>query len=202
MIKKVAIIGTHGVGKTGLAYSLAAALTSRSIPVEPILEVARDLNRIDPNLIKINEDTTLLSQARILEYQFQREIEAEALGRCEVIICDRSFDNYLYMERKFGPQPEYEKLILEHLKEHPYTLIVKVPITIKEIKGDNFRDTSVEFQEEIDHMIDEFLKMHGISYITLPDPIMPNREEWVYFILNKIGYKLKFSGFEYQQKLV
>ncbi|MBI2148431.1 ATP-binding protein [Candidatus Woesearchaeota archaeon] len=202
MIKKVAIIGAHGVGKTGLAYALAAALTSRSISVELILEIARELRRVEPEIVKLDEETTIDSQARILEYQFQREIEAEKLGRCEVIICDRSFDNYLYMERKFGSQQKYEEIIINHLKEHPYTLIVKVPVISKEIKNDGFRNTDYNFQQDIDARIELFLKRYGIPHVILPEPVMPNREEWTYIILNKIGYKLRFNGFEFQQKLI
>ena len=201
MIKKVAIIGTHGVGKTGLAYALAAALTSRSIPVELVLETARELSRLEPG-IKINAETTLQSQARILEYQFQREVEAEVSGHSEVIICDRSFDNYLYMERKFGSQPQYEEMIINHLKNHPYTLIIKVPIVDSEIKHDNFRDTNHEFQSDIDLRIELFLKKHAIPHLILTESVMPNREEWTYIVLNKLGYKVKFNGFDRQQKLI
>lgn len=201
MIKKVALIGAHGVGKTGLAYAIAASLTSKSIPVELILEIARELKRIDPSAIVLDQSTTLQSQARILEYQFSRELEAETAGKSQVLICDRAFDNYLYMQRKFGEQPEYEEIIAKHLKAHPYTLIVKVPITNESIQSDNFRDTNSEFQQDIDLRIDAFLKKHNIPHLILPEPVMPNREDWTYIILNKLGYKIKFNGFESQQKL-
>ena len=38
---KVALIGTHGVGKTTLCYELAARLKRRDVEVELVREVAR-----------------------------------------------------------------------------------------------------------------------------------------------------------------
>lgn len=182
---KIVLVGSHGVGKTGLANALAAAFIARNISTYTILETARELLKQEPDLIKINEDTTLKAQAKILEYQFQKEIEAEKLPY-EVIVCDRGFDNYLYMERKFGSQQEYVNLILRHIIEHPYTLIVKVPIVRNVLSYDGMRSTDLEFQKDIDVMLDRFMEKHGIKHISLPEPVMPYREDWTYRILNNL----------------
>ena len=125
------------------------------------------------------------SQAEILEYQFQREIEVENLPY-KVVICDRSFDNYLYMERKFGHQQEYVDYILRYLINHPYTLIVKVPLVENVLRYDGMRSVDVEFQKDIDNRITQFMEKHGIKSIILPAPVMPYREDWTYRILNHL----------------
>ncbi len=182
---KIYLVGTHGVGKTGLAHALAAAFIARSISTETIIEVARELMRLEPNVVKINEETTLEAQKRILEYQFEREREAE-LFPYDTVICDRAFDNYLYMERKFGRQKEYEEAIAEHLMQHPPMLIAKVPLINGVLVDDGVRSLDVEFQEDINKRIDNFLKERSIEHIVLPEPVMPYREDWTYRILKKL----------------
>lgn len=184
-IVKIALVGSHGVGKTGLANALAAAFIARGISTYTILETARELSRLEPEIVKINEETTLKAQARILEYQFEREIAAETQP-WQVIICDRSFDNYLYMERKFDQQKKYIDFILRHLNEHPYTIIVKVPVTQNILMYDGMRSVDVEFQRDIDERIDKFMEKYGIKHLVLPEPVMPYREDWVYRVMKHL----------------
>ncbi len=185
---KIVLVGSHGAGKTGLANALAAAFIARSISAYTILETARELTRLEPS-VKINEETTLRAQAKILEYQFKREIEAENMP-CDVIICDRGFDNYIYMERKFGSQKEYIDIILRHLIDHQYTLIVKVPISYNILTYDGMRSTDIEFQKDIDIMLDAFMEKYKIKHLVLPPPVMPYREDWTYRILNNLKQHL------------
>ncbi len=182
---KICLVGTHGVGKTGLANALAAAFIARGISTYTILETARELTRIEPNIVKINEDTTLQAQARILEYQFERERAAETMPY-QVIVTDRGFDNYIYMERKFGSQSKYEALVIRHLIDHPYTLIVKVPITQNVLMYDGMRSVDMAFQKDIDRRLNEFMEKHNIKHLKLPEPVMPYREDWTYRILKQL----------------
>jgi len=184
-IVKITLIGAHSVGKTGLAYALASAFIARGISTYTILETARELARLEPDIVKINEETTLKAQARILEYQFQREIEAEKMPY-DVVIGDRGFDNYVYMERKFGIQQKYVDMILRHLIEYPYTLIVKVPVIRNVMTYDGIRSTDLLFQMDIDNRINTLLEKHGINHLVLPPPVMPYREDWTYRILNQL----------------
>ena len=186
---KICLVGTHGVGKTGLANAIAAAFIARGIPTYTITEIARELARLEPYTVKINEETTLQAQAKILEYQFAREREAETLPY-QVIVTDRGFDNYIYMERKFGSQLKYEAFVLKHLIDHPYTLIVKVPVTQNVLMYDGMRSVDIAFQKDIDKRLDEFMKKHNIKYITLPEAVMPYREDWTYRILKHLKTQL------------
>lgn len=191
-MKKVAIIGTHGVGKTSLVHLLMGSFIAIHKPVGAVLEAVEELSRTDPTFKK-DEGTNLESQARILEYHFHREIEAKQSNRFSVLICDRAIDNYAYMQRACGEQPKYRQLVLDHLKNHPYTLIVKVPITANGITDNQFRDTGLEFQHDIDRRIDEFLAQHKIPHLVLPDPVDPIRMDWVYRVIKHLGYKVELK---------
>ena len=78
---KIALIGSHGVGKTTLCFELAARLKRRNIDVEIVREVARRCP------LPINLDTTVGAQEWILHSQIALEIEAAA--RHDVVLCDR-----------------------------------------------------------------------------------------------------------------
>jgi hypothetical protein len=83
---KVALIGTHGVGKTTLCFCP----------------------------LPINRETSAAAQGWILHTQMAWELEAEA-GH-PLVICDRSvLDNYCYLVHATGPQPNWEPLVAHWL---------------------------------------------------------------------------------------
>ena len=95
---KIALIGTHGVGKTTLCFELAALLKRRHYDVEVVREVARRCP------LPINEETTAAAQEWILHTQIAWEIEECASH--ELVLCDRSaLDNYCYMVHTVAPPP-------------------------------------------------------------------------------------------------
>jgi len=92
---KVAFIGTHGVGKTTLAYGLAMRLKQLGANVGFLEEVARRCP------LQINEGTSLDAQTWILMETVRREIELDELYT--EVVCDRSvIDNYCYLELGAG----------------------------------------------------------------------------------------------------
>ena len=92
---KIAMIGSHGVGKTTLCFELAAALKRRNADVEMVREVARRCP------LPINQETTVAAQEWILHTQIAWEIDAA--GNSEVVLCDRSvLDNYCYLVHAAG----------------------------------------------------------------------------------------------------
>ena len=87
---KIAFIGSHGVGKTTLAFGLAARLKARDVSLEVVHEVARRCP------LPINEETSVAAQSWILHTQVAEELVAAA--RYPVVLCDRSvLDNYVYL---------------------------------------------------------------------------------------------------------
>ncbi len=156
---KLALIGTHGVGKTTLCFELAARLKRRDVDVELVREVARRCP------LPINRDTSRDAQAWILHTQMAWELEAQATHA--VVLCDRSvLDNFCYLLYAAGPQPAWEPLLAAWLAT--YDVLVKVPLWTTP-RWDGVRDTDVLFQKAIDDLLDEQLRRRGLAHVAL-DP--------------------------------
>lgn len=162
---KLALIGTHGVGKTTLCFELAARLKRRDVDVELVREVARRCP------LPINRDTSRDAQAWILHTQMAWELEAQATHA--VVLCDRSvLDNFCYLLYAAGPQPAWEPLLAAWLAT--YDVLVKVPLWTAP-RWDGVRDTDVLFQKAIDDLLDEQLRRRGLAHMAL-DPA--RRDGW------------------------
>jgi nicotinamide riboside kinase len=145
---KLALIGTHGVGKTTLGFDLCSRLKKAHQDVELVAEVARS------SPFPVNEGTTLEGQLWILHTQIATELDAAR--RARNVICDRSvLDNYCYLVNKFGRQPQLESWINWWMET--YRLLVGVPPVEQEILSDGFRSENLEFQRRIHDLLCEFL---------------------------------------------
>jgi nicotinamide riboside kinase len=154
---KVALIGTHGVGKTTLCYDLAARLKRRDVDVELVREVARRCP------LPINRATSVAAQSWILHTQAAWEIEAEA--EHTLVLCDRSvLDNYCYLVAAAGAQPQWEPFVQAWIAT--YALLVKVPQWTTP-RWDGVRDTDAGFQRRIDALLDEQLRTRGVEPLRL-----------------------------------
>jgi hypothetical protein len=174
-VMKIAFIGSHGVGKTGLAWTLAGYLKKEGHSVELLPEAVRI---IADRGEKINESGTEKAQNLILKKQMQ--FEENYSVKYDIIVCDRAvIDNFIYLLRilkhkkmkksEFGKKIKlYEKLIKDHLKKSPYDYIFYVPVVSKNFnKNDAYRSKSIEFRNEIDSMLSEYLNS---SKILLTNP--------------------------------
>ena len=162
---KVALIGTHGVGKTTLCFELAARLKRRDVNVEMVREVARRCP------LPINRETSLAAQAWILHTQMAWELEAVA--NHQLVVCDRSvLDNYCYLLHATGHQPAWESLLAAWLPT--YDLLVKVPLWSTP-RWDGVRDTDLAFQRDIDTLIDHELGRYEVPVLRLS---AEDREHW------------------------
>ena len=154
---KLALIGTHGVGKTTLAHDVCALLKKAGRNVELVAEVARHCP------FPVNEQTTLEAQLWILHTQIATELEAA--HRAHTVLCDRSvLDHYCYLVNRCGRQPQLEGW-LEHWLDS-YTLLAGVPLVRESIYADGFRQPSLAdgfrstdraFQQRIDALVKELL---------------------------------------------
>jgi hypothetical protein len=170
---KIAFIGTHGVGKTTLCYELAAALKRLDLSVDLVKEVARGCP------LPINRETTDDAQNWILHTQVAREIELS--NAYEVTVCDRAvIDNYAYMVHATGRRKEIEPFIRNWMCT--YTRLVKVPV-VAPPTFDGTRDTSVDFQADIDILIDGLLEEFGLDCLRLPDG---SRNGWTKLVLESL----------------
>lgn len=148
MTGKIAIIGTHGVGKTILTLSVASELRKFSIDADVVCEISRR------SPFAINEATTHEGQLWILAAQMQQELECGL--RCKVVVCDRSLlDNYAYMVRAVGRQLYLHPLLREWLPS--YDVLFYVPMVEEEVVPDTKRAPSPVFRREIDKLIRDLL---------------------------------------------
>jgi len=155
---KIALIGTHGIGKTTLCFDLAARLKRRNNDVELVREVARRCP------MPINETTTREAQAWILHTQIAEEIAANALH--EVVIADRSvLDNYCYMVHASGASTFWESIIREWLPT--YDLLIHVPLWSTP-SFDGVRAVDPRFQQEIEDVLERMLDTYSLNPLRLP----------------------------------
>lgn len=147
---KLALIGTHGVGKTTLAYEVCSLLKKAGENVELVAEVARR------SPFPVNAATTLEGQLWILHAQITSELDASR--HAPHVVCDRSvLDNYCYLVNKFGRQPQLEAWLSWWMGT--YDLLAGVPPSAAErIQADGFRSEDVEFQQKIHSLLNELLR--------------------------------------------
>jgi AAA domain len=146
---KLALIGTHGVGKTTLAYEICSLLKKRGSNVELVTEVARQ------SPFPVNAATTLEGQLWILHAQIAAELDAAR--RAPNVITDRAvLDNYCYLVNKFGRQPQLEAWLEWWMNS--YSLLVGVPVVLESgIPPDGFRSEDRAFQQRIHELLVELL---------------------------------------------
>jgi len=170
---KVAFIGSHGTGKTTLAFELAAHLKKLDRTVELVKEVARR------SPTPLNRETTSAGQRWILHTQIADEIEAD-IGH-DAVVCDRAvIDNYAYYVHAFGRDETLDVIMRDWVPT--YDLLVRVPIVVAP-RFDGVRDTSRTFQSEIDALITELMETFDVTPLAL-DARAP--DGWLSAILRRL----------------
>jgi nicotinamide riboside kinase len=153
---KLALIGTHGVGKTTLAYEICSLLKKADHNVELVTEVARQ------SPFPVNAATTLEGQLWILHAQIVAELDAAR--RAPNVICDRAvLDNYCYLVNKFGRQPQLESWLAWWMDT--YSLLIGVPPLENGIPADGFRSEDRAFQERIHELLKEMLASAPFAHL-------------------------------------
>jgi hypothetical protein len=146
---KIALVGTHGVNKTTIAYELAGVLKRRGKTVELLTEIARE------SPFPLNEQATREAYQWIIAKQIQLEIEK--LPRAEILVCDRAvLDNFAYYIRRFAATGHQCEALHAYCRSWmtSYDLLVRLPI-VQALTADGFRSTDINFQREIDALCDE-----------------------------------------------
>ncbi len=177
---KLALIGTHGVGKTTLAYELCSLLKKSHHNVELVTEVARQ------SPFPVNAGTTLEGQLWILHAQIAAELAAGR--RAPHVVTDRAvLDNYCYLVNKFGRQPQLEAWLVWWMNS--YDVLIGVPPVVAEIPADGFRSEDRAFQQRIHELLLELLNSEPF------DAVVPrlrwlqpeSRDDWAERISAMIG---------------
>jgi GTPase SAR1 family protein len=140
-MKKIAIVGPHGQGKTTFCFNLCDKLKKDGYNVELLQEQAR----FAP--FGINEEMTIETSYWILTNQIRLELEASN-RKLDYLICDRTpLDTFLYAEH-FKLDNHYMNKSFRNLAEewlqtyHKIFLLIRMENIIKE---DNVRSTDKSF---------------------------------------------------------
>jgi thymidylate kinase len=156
---KLALIGTHGVGKTTLAFEICSMLKKARRHVELVTEVARQ------SPFPVNAETTLEGQLWILHAQITAELDAAR--RAPNVITDRAvLDNYCYLVNKFGRQAALEPWLTWWMNS--YTHLIGVPTSDDGIQPDGFRSDDRAFQTRIHEVLLELLASSPFDKIARP----------------------------------
>lgn len=187
---KIAIISTHGTGKTTLCYEVAAQLKKRGFKTKVFSEIA---TMAYEQGIPINESTTLPAQLYIMLQHMCEELRG-TIRNYEVVVCDRSvFDNWIYLERNCGQGKN--KFICDFIRSYAeifkYDALYKLPL-VGELMEDGVRDAKNEkFRLDIYNRLNTLLDDVKIPHKTLPAPESRFRREWCDTIVSDVLEKLK-----------
>ena len=172
---KIAFIGTHGTGKTTLAYDVAGVLKKKGYDVEVVTSIARS------SPFPINENSTEKSQLWISLSMINKELEIQKT--CEHIVCARSIlDAYAYTLNILNNSQFFKNLFEYWIKT--YDILIYTPIRYK-LEKDFVRSDNKEFQIKIDNIIKKILNENNIKFSELPE------QDSINFVVKLFEDKLK-----------
>lgn len=155
---KIAIIGTHGVGKTTLAHKMAYEKMQEGKSVIVLGETARECP------FPLNKQMSVEAALWIFHRQMIKELEAEQ--RYDVVICDRStMDSFIYAQTMDIDKQEDSRLFypmyaaIDHMSTYDDIFFVKKGNFQPKIDG--FRDTDRAFQEQIEELFKNSLDSYA-----------------------------------------
>ena len=145
--RKIAITGTHGVGKTTLAHQICVTLKERNYNVTIVEEKARACP------FPINEAATTDTEIWMVHTQIRAELHAKA-RRYEVAVTDRcSLDAIVYWHDRNTPHEYFELLKAAALQwvQTQYDIIVLVEPSsdTDSYAVDAVRDSSIQYRNRI-----------------------------------------------------
>lgn len=165
-MKKIAIAGSHGVGKTTLAYALSNSLGHEKVTVNS--QVARTLIK---NGYPLGRDATEESYIRYIISQLQAE---QVSKECGVFISDRTLLDplaYAIVNRELIGSSVPDSIIdllraVWLLELRQYNLYVFVPVEFG-MQSDGIRPEGETYREKVGEQIHLLLDEYGVDYITV-----------------------------------
>lgn len=156
---RVALVGSHGTGKTTLLSALTAHALGQDVDLIALPETPRDVCRRaqDPEFFRRGRNAPL-KQALLLIRHLVLESEARESG-ADVLLMDRSLlDYWVYTHTLFGAElvasethELLEDVVLEHCRR--YDLLLFVPVEFPP-HDDGVREADRDFQQSISDAIE------------------------------------------------
>lgn len=167
----ISFSGSHGCGKSTIAYIMASYLKRNSVNVAVVDELARECP------LPINKTATINTQYWIITAQIQRELNIK--DRYDYIISDRSpIDTVCYglILDKFDK--DSIKFISEYIKSNYKLIFVLNPNTFNYQIDDGVRDMDKEFRLLVHKKIIDIYTELGIYFISI------DSEDEIYDMIN------------------
>ncbi|MCE5319440.1 MAG: ATP-binding protein [Parachlamydia sp.] len=149
---KIAILGTHGIGKSTFAAQMFAHASRVGQNARLIHEVARNCP------FPLNDGFTSESAIWIMCEHIRLELDALS-RKAKFIICDRSaLDPMVYLVNKLGWEIENTN-IFKFAKEwlNSYDMLIHIRPSSEEIISDGIRSPDPKFRKEINTLFSELL---------------------------------------------
>jgi nicotinamide riboside kinase len=151
---RIAVVGTHGTGKTTLCRAIANKLHINFIP-----DIVPDAFRLN---FPINENTPPETQFWILSKQLELERNTPESWIVEKSLWDNIFYGSFSIKDK-EVISVIKKIVNSNAK---YDIVFYLPIEFP-IADDGLRSLNVKFQKAIDKKLVKYLDGHHINYQTL-----------------------------------
>ncbi len=190
---KIAISGTHGIGKTTLAYSLVGALKEKGYHAGVSSEKVREC----PLPTGTEKNNSVAAETWILGKQIIDEIELER--KYPLVVCDRSvlciYPYFLWNLKKEShlkdsPMAKISKNIFKNWVG-TYDYIFKLPIIRQsKLNEDGFRSTEKNWQIEIDEILEKIIEKNKIKVHKIPPDKNEKRVQKIIEILRRDLEKL------------
>ncbi len=148
---RIAIVGSHGVGKTTLSTKLSEYFGFPRIP-----DIVRQASE---KKFFINEETPPESQMWILS----KQIELERNTPIPWVADKALYDNVVYGNVILRDQKVKDVIRDIVIKEARYDMLLYVPIEF-DIQDDGLRSLDVRFQKSIDNAYLRFLSEHRLFF--------------------------------------
>lgn len=160
MTKYIALSGTHGTGKSTLAYKLATLLKEQGFSVILVDELARECP------FKINQGSSGDAQWWILAAQIKRELELK--GKYDVVICDRTvIDTLAYAYATYNSV--YENPFVDYAKETYNYIFYLDPEAFNFQVDDGIRDLDERFRLEVAQIMEAIYEDWEVIHTKVTD---------------------------------
>lgn len=183
-MKRIAITGTHGVGKTTLAHSLKSSFEDLTVVLN--CQIARTLIK---NGYSLGKEATAESYIQYVIAQLRAEQISE---ECDLFISDRTLLDplaYAIVNREYIGSSVPESIIemlksIWLLESKQYDLYVFVPIEF-DMPADGIRPEGEEYRKKIEAQMYSLLNEYNVNYITVSGTLI-DRNTQVYEAINAI----------------